>query len=118
MEDEPLVRDYAAESLRGMGYRVVTAFDGADALSVAEEWGPEIDLLLTDVVMPRMSGKALADALTEERPGIKVLFTSGYTDNTILRHGVLEEGVAFLQKPYTASSLAKKVHATLTESRS
>ena len=113
VEDEAEVRALAHEILEGLGYTVVVASTATDALLIAQRQVGLIDLLLTDVVMPRMSGRALAETLGEMRPEMKVLFMSGYTDDAIIRHGVLEEGVAFLEKPFTAAALARKVRAVL-----
>jgi CheY-like chemotaxis protein len=117
VEDEASVRNVVAQVLRGQGYTVLEAANGEEALRVAREHtGKEIDLLLTDVVMPRMGGEALAERLTDERPGVKVLFVSGYTDNAISHHhGVLDPGVAFLQKPFSPATLAHKVREVLDE---
>lgn len=113
-EDEQSVRELAARILRDRGYQVYEAPDGKDALNMVQGH-PEIkiDLLLTDVVMPGMSGKELADRLKLSMPDIKVLFISGYTDNAIVHHGVLMEGVEFLQKPFTNEALARKVREVL-----
>jgi len=97
-----------------LGYRVVAASNGVEALDVvAQRTGDDFDLLVTDVVMPQMGGKELADQLSVSRPNVKVLFTSGYTEDAIVHHGVLEPGIAFLQKPYTTAALARKVRSVL-----
>jgi CheY-like chemotaxis protein len=114
VEDEAPVRGLAVRVLRNQGYRVLEAANGEEALSVAgEHAGEKIHLLLTDVVMPQMGGKELADRLKALRPEIKVVFTSGYTDEAIVRHGVLEPGTDFLQKPFSPASLAQKVREVL-----
>jgi response regulator RpfG family c-di-GMP phosphodiesterase len=87
--------------------------NGDEAIALAGEHGERIDLLLTDVVMPGMSGRELANRLTRIHPETRVLFTSGYTDNAIVHHGVLDEGVSFIGKPYSPSALAKKVREVL-----
>jgi signal transduction histidine kinase/ActR/RegA family two-component response regulator len=112
-EDDAGVRSFAVYGLREMGYRVLEAESGEAALALAEANGWRIDLLLTDVVMPRMSGRALAERLRESAPGIRVLYTSGYTANTVTLEGLHEERAAFLQKPYTLSELTQKVRETL-----
>ncbi|HTV17604.1 MAG TPA: response regulator, partial [Polyangiaceae bacterium] len=116
VEDEEAVRSVAKRMLERHGYRVVVAGDPEDALRLGNELGPQIDLLMTDVVMPKMSGATLAARLCERRPALKVLYVSGYTDGTVVEHGVLEQGVSFLQKPYTSDQLAHKVRAVLDES--
>ena len=95
------------------GYRVLSAGDGEDALAVWRDAGTAIDLLVTDVVMPRLGGRELYGRLSTAQPGLRVLYISGYTDDTIVRLGVREEGVAFLQKPFTAESLARSVRQAL-----
>ena len=106
----------ASKLLSEQGYRVLRASNGVEALGVASMHAPEkIDLLLTDVVMPQMNGKDLADQLEAIHPGTRVLYTSGYTDKVIGHHGVLEEGIRFLQKPFSQPTLAHKVRQVLDE---
>jgi PAS domain S-box-containing protein len=113
VEDNAMVRTVAREILEAGGYRVLET-DGCDeALRCYKEHAKSIDLLLTDVVMPQMSGKVLADRLSAVCPDLKVLFMSGYTDEAIVRHGVLDSGVAFIQKPFAPAALLKKVHEVL-----
>ena len=115
-EDEPGVLEVASKLLSEQGYRVLRASNGVEALGVAWIHAPEkIDLLLTDVVMPQMNGKDLADQLEAIHPGTRVLYTSGYTDEVIGHHGVLEEGTRFLQKPFSQPTLARKVREVLDE---
>jgi PAS domain S-box-containing protein len=114
VEDEPSVRSLATHILRHQGYRILEASNGEEALRVVQEHaGENIHLLLTDVVMPHMGGKELADQLKILRPDIKVLYTSGYTDNAIVNHGILEPGTNFLQKPFSPTTLARKVREVL-----
>jgi CheY-like chemotaxis protein len=115
VEDEVEVRSLARDVLERLGYTVLESGLPTDAILIAKRHVGIIDLLLTDVVMPRMSGRTLADAVTAERPGIKILFTSGYTDDAIVRHGVLEPGIQFLEKPFTLHALAVKVRAVLDD---
>ncbi len=113
-EDEPSVRMLAARVLRSLGYTVIEATNGDEALKLAQSAdGPVIKFLLTDVVMPQMSGQILAERIKEHHPDIKVLFISGYTDNAIVHHGELDRHVIFLQKPFSPSALARKVRAVL-----
>ncbi|HET7791236.1 MAG TPA: PAS domain-containing protein [Gemmatimonadales bacterium] len=116
-EDDPAVRAIAREILDRAGYTVLLAPSGQQALDAAKQFPGEIHLLMTDVVMPGMSGRQLAEALLAVRPGVRALFTSGYTDDVVLRHGVLEEGVPYLQKPFTADALARKVREVLDGKR-
>lgn len=115
LEDNDQLRELAREFLESSGYTVLEAGDPEKALEVARSYKKTIDLLLTDVVLPRMSGQAVADKLNELRPGIKVLFVSGYTDDVIVRHGILHDGVAFLQKPYTRDALTSKIRSVLEQ---
>jgi CheY-like chemotaxis protein len=113
VEDEPAVRAIARDALRLRGYRVLEAPDGPSAIEVAAEAGRSIDLLVTDVVMPGMSGRVLAERLVAERPGLRVLYMSGYTDDAIGQHGVLEPGLHYLQKPFAPDTLARRVREVL-----
>jgi len=113
VEDEESIRKFACAVLSGYGYSVLPARDGEDALRVAGEHGGEISLLLTDVVMPRMGGRELYDRIRQQHSAVKVLFMSGYTDDAIVHHGVLDPGTAFLQKPFSPISLARKVKEVL-----
>jgi two-component system, cell cycle sensor histidine kinase and response regulator CckA len=114
VEDEPAVRDLAARVLRSQGYTVLEAGDGIEALRfVAQQPDARIDLLVTDVVMPRMGGGVLAEQLIAMRPGIKVLFTSGYTEDAMLHDGQLATGTHFLHKPFSPAALAQKVRGIL-----
>jgi PAS domain S-box-containing protein len=112
-EDEEMVRRLAREILSGNGYKVLEAGNGREALLLSEAHRGEIHLLLTDVVMPKMSGRELTERIRPLRPDLRILFMSGYTDDAILRHGVLEDGIPFLQKPFTAEELARKVREVL-----
>ncbi len=113
VEDESAVRTMISRILAGGGYHVLEAPDGPVALALTGS-GPEtVHLLLTDVVMPRMSGRELADEFASRRPEARVLFMSGYTDNSIVHHGVLEHGLAFIQKPFSPAALLRKVRDVL-----
>jgi two-component system cell cycle sensor histidine kinase/response regulator CckA len=113
VEDENEVRHLAHEVLGVLGYTVLEAATPGDAILIAERHVGLIGLLLTDVVMPGMSGRALSSRILAERPETKVLFMSGYTDDAIVRHGVLEPGTSFLEKPFTVEALAVKVREAL-----
>ena len=112
VEDEEAVRRMAARTLSARGYRVREATDAAQALAQEPEWGP-IHLLVTDVVMPGLGGRELASALTARRPGLRVLYISGYTDDEITRRGLLDAGAPFLEKPFEAEGLARRVREVL-----
>jgi two-component system cell cycle sensor histidine kinase/response regulator CckA len=113
VEDDPLVRRLATRVLERHGYTVLQAEDGFLALELERAHTGEIMLLLSDVVMPRMNGQALAERLLRSRPALKVLYVSGYTDNPVVHQGVLDRSVAFLAKPYTPTALARKVRDVL-----
>jgi len=113
VEDEDGVRRIARIALEGRGYRVLAAASGRAAIGVAEGHGPRIDLLVTDLVMPGMSGRELADELRVRRPGLRVLFISGYVEDELARHGIVEAEVAFLHKPFSLDELGAKVRAVL-----
>jgi two-component system cell cycle sensor histidine kinase/response regulator CckA len=116
VEDEPAVRHLAAGVLEAQGYTVLRAANGQDGLNTAREHrGPPIRLVVTDVIMPLMGGKVMAEWLKTTYPELKILFTSGYTDDALARQGVFEPGVAFLPKPYTPATLAHKVRAMLDD---
>jgi len=115
VEDEEGVRELARDILRASGYTVIEARNGAEALLLCERHQGPLDLLLTDVVMPRMSGRELAERLAPLRPDLSVLYMSGYTDDAVIRHGVLGAGTAFLQKPFTPATLIGRVRDTLDQ---
>jgi signal transduction histidine kinase len=116
VEDEEMVRRMAKESLEEYGYRVLEAPGGDEALRICGSQG-KIDLLLTDVVMPGWSGRDLAKRVSEEVAGVKVLYMSGYTEDAIVHHGVLEDGIHFLQKPLTPMAIVRKVRDLLGEEK-
>jgi CheY-like chemotaxis protein len=112
-EDADPVRHLVRETLERHGYKVLEARDGRSALEIAASHAGAIDVLLTDIVMPQLGGRELAAQLRRERAGIRVLFMSGYTDDTVIHHDVLESGSAYLQKPFTPDGLARKVREVL-----
>jgi CheY-like chemotaxis protein len=115
VEDHADMREYAATVLENYGYRVIKAENGGEALLLWEGEGKRehIDLLLTDVVMPKMSGRELATRIEKLQPGIKVVFMSGYTEDAIAHHGILDAGIEFIQKPFRPVQLAAKVREAL-----
>jgi len=117
VEDEEAVRRLADRILRSAGYKVLTAAGGGEALLLCEKHDGAIDLLLTDVVMPQMSGRELAERLAKTSPKLKVLYMSGYTDNAIVHHGVLDPGTRFIGKPFAAAELTRKVREVLDEGK-
>lgn len=113
VEDDETVRKFVNEVLESDGYRLLVASNGGAALSICAQYEEPIHLLLTDVFMPEMSGRELTNRLAAVRPELKVLYMSGYTDDVVAHHGVLPEGTAFLQKPFGADVLARKVREVL-----
>jgi DNA-binding response OmpR family regulator len=113
VEDDDMVRRLARVIIERAGYQVVEATSPDEALRLAERGDVSIDVLLTDVIMPAMNGRELAKRILVRRPEVKVVFTSGYTDDVIAHHGVLDRGVSLVQKPFSASSLTAKVRAVL-----
>jgi len=113
VEDEEMIRNLVQKVLKANGYTVLVAANGRDAERVAGQHDGRIHLLVTDVVMPGMNGREVAQRLAALRAGIQVLYLSGYTDDAIVHHGVLEPGVAFLQKPFTPAVLGRKVREVL-----
>jgi len=113
VEDEESVRNLAGEILGTKGYQVLTAANGVEALRVCTEHVGQIDLMVTDVVMPQMGGRELAERIGTVRPEMKVLYMSGYTDDAVVRHGILEDHVSFIQKPFSPDLFALKVREVL-----
>jgi two-component system cell cycle sensor histidine kinase/response regulator CckA len=116
VEDEDALREAMSEYLQSLGYTVFSAGSGREALAIASQQG-HIDLLITDVVMPKMSGRKLSQMLESLRPGLKTIHMSGYTDDAVLRHGIQELGASFLQKPFSLGTLARKVYDTLAQTK-
>lgn len=117
VEDDAGVRVLIAEVLQRRGYRAIMASTPSEALRLFDQEAPAIDLLLTDVVLPEMSGRDLADQLQRAQPGLRVLFMSGYTDAAIVHHGTLEKGTPFIQKPFSPDSLSRKLREVLATTR-
>jgi DNA-binding NtrC family response regulator len=113
VEDDNQVRDIAGDILVQRGYTVLSAKSGEEALVMADRHNGSIDLLLTDVIMPGMNGRELYERMAARIPGIRVLYMSGYTGEVITHKGILDEGVEFIQKPFTVSGLAGKVREAL-----
>ena len=115
VEDEEMVRNLTREILVMNGYQVLTASNGEEACKVCESYTDKIHLMITDVVMPQMSGRELCERVSKQRPEMAILYMSGYTDDAIVRHGVLDDGMPFLQKPFTPDSFARKVRELLEQ---
>ena len=113
VEDEDAVRRIVKIALESAGYRVIEARNGPEALEAVRTHSGEIQLVVTDVVMPKMSGRELVERIVKDHPGVRILYMSGYTDDAVVRHGIVESGVAFLQKPFTPLALARKVREVL-----
>jgi CheY-like chemotaxis protein len=116
VEDEEMVRGLTRQILEECGYTVLEAQNGVEALAVCEKHHGQIDLLMTDVVMPQMGGRELAEKLAHIYPQMQILFTSGYTDDAVVRHGVIEVGTNFIQKPFALDALARKIREVLDRS--
>jgi two-component system, cell cycle sensor histidine kinase and response regulator CckA len=113
VEDEAAVRNLLRRVLQSCGYTILEAQDGKEALEIAQRHAGRIDLLVTDLVMPKMSGRELAERLTQARPGMRTLMMSGYSNDVVIRQGALQASVAFLQKPFSPIDLARKVREIL-----
>jgi DNA-binding NtrC family response regulator len=113
VEDEASVRQASGQFLTRSGYHVLEASDGEDAVRASREYAGPIHLMITDVVMPRLGGPRLAERLAEERPDMAVLFVSGYAENTVLKHGKIDVGTRFLQKPFSLKALGREVRQVL-----
>ena len=117
MEDDPLLLEMSTTMLESLGYRVLSAGTPTKAIRMAQDARKKIQLLLTDVVMPEMTGREMANRLKKLRPEIKHLFMSGYTADIIARQGILDEKVHFIQKPFSLRDLAVKIREILDEGR-
>jgi len=116
VEDEDALRESICEYLTSLGYSVLSAASGQQALDVAAQFAQPIDLMISDLVMPRMGGRELSQALTAQRPALKTIFISGYTDDEVVRHGIEQDAIAFLQKPFRLAVLASKLRDLLDPS--
>ena len=115
VDDNASIRQLIVETLKPLGYNCLEAASGEDAISVIRKYSGKIHLLLTDVVMPGMSGRELAEKIRKERPDVKVIFMSGYTEDIIAHHGVLEKGINYISKPITPVTLTKKIRIVLDD---
>jgi CheY-like chemotaxis protein len=113
VEDQEEVRTFAVEGLSAYGYRVLSAADAPQAIALAESHTGPLHVLLTDVVLPGMNGREIAERIQASRPEIAVLFTSGYTDDVIAHKGVIDRGVSYIPKPYTVEQIAAKVREVI-----
>ena len=117
VEDEPQVRAVVEAMLKPLGYTVLAAGSASEAITIAESSPHAPDLLLTDVVMPGGSGRELSDTLMQRFPSLRVLFMSGYTDDAVLRHGIMHAEVDFVQKPFSRATLARRIRDLLDRAR-
>src|SRR4030095_11482638 len=117
VEDDPLVRNVALRALETAGYTVLESGNGHGALAMAHSCDDEIDLLITDVVMPLMGGRELAHELSALHPKTSIIFMSGYTDDAVVRHGIMDKDIEYLQKPFTPESLVRRVGEVLRDAR-
>ncbi|MGL4369713.1 MAG: ATP-binding protein, partial [Spirochaetota bacterium] len=113
VEDNPLVLNYAFSILQKLGYTILKAANGEEALETARSYSGTIDMMMTDIILPGMNGWTLAQLICESRPGMKVLYNSGYTEDTIVERGVLKKGLHFIGKPFSAFALASKIREVL-----
>ena len=113
VEDDKILLEMGLSMLKTFGYEVLSTNFPKEALSIAEEWGDKIDLLITDVIMPDMNGKELSSQILLMRPNIKIIYLSGYTANVIAHHGIIDEGINFLQKPFSRKELSHKIREVL-----
>ena len=113
VEDEPFIRQLVIDSLQPLGYRLLEASCGREALQICKTTERDIDLLLTDMTMPEMNGRELADAVRKNRSSIKIIFMSGYMDEAIVQHDMLDKSMNFLQKPFTPGKLVSIINAVL-----
>ena len=113
VEDDGVIRKLTMNLLEMGGYKILAAQDSDEAIKICEEYKETIHLLMTDIVIPKMDGRELYEKIMLKRPDIKVLFTSGYTENVIFHQGGVDPGVAFLQKPFTAAGVTRKVREVL-----
>jgi len=115
VEDDDSLRDMISEALEMLGYQVLAASSAEEAIAIVDDSSERIDLLLTDVILPKMDGRSLGDALAGVLPEMAVLYMSGYTDDFIVRHGVLDPEVSFISKPFSPDALARRVREKLDE---
>ena len=116
VDDEGALRELTRRLLNARGYNVLTAASAEEALALCEH-APSIDVLLTDVVMPGASGPELTRQLVQRRPDLKAIYMSGYTDDALVRHGILNPGIAFLNKPFNAQTLERKIRDVLDQQK-
>jgi len=114
-EDQPAIRDVLREFLEAQGYKVLEAQNGNEAFEIDKNYTEQIDVLVTDVVMPQSRGRELANLLTELRPGLCIILISGYSEKVLFENNLLAEGSALLQKPFAPEDLAKKIRESLTQ---